>query len=940
MPSQIRRLTVDQFVALVQAATLTRKIDAVHLHHTWRPTRAQFKGLASVEAMRNYHMNTNGWSDIAQHLTVDPQGFLWTGRNWNSPPASQAGKNGTRDAGPFMIEIVGDFDAGREDLDGEQRRAVVEVVAVLIRRFGLNDASVLFHRELGSPKSCPGSGVDKSALVAEIGQARSAPPVARARAKAAKAAPPFGPQHWLGHEVTLPADEPQEGFEGFGVPEHDQAAHAISDEARARVLGQSDAGAVLSRGLACRTSWPALRPYVVNLTRGRLSQGGEFCMPDGAIEGIVESIRQYAAAVAQPRLMLHAHGGLVSEQAALQYAQDAYGWWLTHEIYPIYFIWETSFLEILKQRLGLARGPVGDARDYMFESLVRAAGGKSIWSDMKESALLASSVDAGRGEAGGARIFAQALAPVLKAPAAGPGMEVHAVGHSAGAIFQAHLLPVLIELGATIDSLAFLAPAIRIDLFKEMLIGPITSGQIKSFAEFTMDEEAERDDDLVEPLGVTVYGKSLLYLISRALEPKRKTEILGLDEMLRADAQMMALFNGTARLELSRAAGKPPNQATKAKKHGCFDNDEATMGSVLETILGSAPGTPFPAISAECGEGAVRSAARLAVSIATLPGAFSAVPHGAGVADDRAAAEARRALCVGIDSYRDSPLSGCVRDATAWASVLRQLDFQVTTVLDREATRQAVLDALKALVTGARPGELLVFQYSGHGTQAEDLNGDEADRYDEALVPVDYHTGALLLDDDLAEVYRRLPRGVVLTLFMDCCHSGTNSRFAPIDRSAARGLERRRFLPLSPQLEEAHRRFRAREGSPPPTNAEESLPGVIHFAACLDNQYAYESEGQGHFTRVASASLANAVSRRITNEDYALELTSKVVAMGRPQTPKLMQLPADLSGRPVLAGASGALPGSTAMPAQQEWDERCLQFFEAGAAHLRQRLGR
>ncbi len=97
MPSPIRRLTTSQFVALLQAVqpTLTRKISAVHLHHTWRPTQSQFKGQATIEAMRNFHVNTNGWDDIAQHLTIDPQGCSWTGRNWNAPPASQAGKNGT-----------------------------------------------------------------------------------------------------------------------------------------------------------------------------------------------------------------------------------------------------------------------------------------------------------------------------------------------------------------------------------------------------------------------------------------------------------------------------------------------------------------------------------------------------------------------------------------------------------------------------------------------------------------------------------------------------------------------------------------------------------------------------------------------------------------------------------------------------------------------------
>jgi len=398
---------------------------------------------------------------------------------------------------------------------------------------------------------------------------------------------------------------------------------------------------------------------------------------------------------------------------------------------------------------------------------------------------------------------------------------------------------------------------------------------------------------------------------------------------------------GPHRFELSHARGKPHNPATKARKHGCFDNDDATMRSVLETIVGTATGLEFPVQDASCVKASTRA---LDWPQYEMPSPFAPPMLGRGPA---AAAAGKRALCVGVDNYPTSPLGGCVRDAQTWASALRALRFDVTTLLDRQATRARVLDALRTLIDSARAGDTLVFQYSGHGTQAEDLNGDESDRYDEALVPIDYQSGALLLDDDLAEVYRRLPPGVVLTLFMDCCHSGTNSRFAPLDRSAARGTERRRFLPLTPELEAAHREFRAREGSPRPTTGEESLPGIIHFAACLDNQYAYESEGQGHFTGIAAPALAAAVADSITNEKFASGVATKVIALERPQTPRLMRLPADLTGRPLLSGARGAagapVPGATepadvvpgpADPAAEWW----LRFFEAGAGYWRARV--
>jgi hypothetical protein len=954
MPSEIRRLTTEQFAALLQLARprLTRTISSVHLHHTWRPTQSQFKGLATIEAMRHFHVNTNGWDDIAQHLTIDPQGFSWTGRNWSLPPASQAGKNGTSGEGPFMIEIVGDFDTGRDVLDGAQRRAVIDVVVAILKTYGIGIDAIRFHNELGSPKSCPGTGVAKKDLTDEIQaalDAAAAVPTRSARQEgkkaaaaktgrgdAARAALPFARDFLLRDSVAGPAGVPAPNYQSWGVQEHDLAGREIEEKARslvrASIVETRDVAATLERANA---QWDRLRPHVVNLTNGRLSQGGEFEMPADAIDNMIAAIDQYARSVDNPRVMIHAHGGLVSETSALGYALSAYKWWLDREVYPIYFIWETSAFEIIKQRLGLSRG-LGDWWDRRFEQFARPVG-KPLWGAMKEAALLASSLDAGGGDAGGAWKFAKALAPLVANPPPGKQISLHTVGHSAGAIFHTHFIPALIDRGLTIDSLALLAPAVRIDLFKSQLLPAIANGAVKRFELYTMDEEAEKDDDLVEPIGIPVYGKSLLYLVSGAFEPEENAGILGLEERVENDATIASLFQPTGphRLEFSHAKGKPHNPATKARKHGCFDNDDATMQSIFETITGSPAGADFPASDEGCVRASSRafvfSAARAAISPAYLPRAVSP-------ASSRAASPGR-ALCVGIDSYPTAPLAGCVRDARTWEGVLRNLRFDVTTIVDAEATRQRVLDALGSLVRSAQPGDLIVFQYSGHGTQAEDLNVDESDRYDEALVPVDYQSGALLLDDDLAEIYRQLSAGAVLTLFMDCCHSGTNSRFAPLDRSVARGSERRRFLPLTPELEVAHRQFRARANTPEPTTPEESLPGVIHFAACLDNQFAYESDGQGHFTKIATEALAAAVANASTNEAFGNDVATRVLALGRPQTPRLMRLPPDLSNRALLAGSSAAAapPAADSDRAMAEW---CLQFFESGAAYWRQRVVR
>ncbi len=45
----------------------------------------------------------------------------------------------------------------------------------------------------------------------------------------------------------------------------------------------------------------------------------------------------------------------------------------------------------------------------------------------------------------------------------------------------------------------------------------------------------------------------------------------------------------------------------------------------------------------------------------------------------------------------------------------------------------------------------LFFNFSGHGTQVEDQDGDEDDGFDEALCPSDFDTAGALTDDALCK---------------------------------------------------------------------------------------------------------------------------------------------------------------------------------------------
>ena len=100
----------------------------------------------------------------------------------------------------------------------------------------------------------------------------------------------------------------------------------------------------------------------------------------------------------------------------------------------------------------------------------------------------------------------------------------------------------------------------------------------------------------------------------------------------------------------------------------------------------------------------------------------------------------------------------------------------ITVLTDFDATKAAMQAGIKKLVASGRPGDVLLLHYSGHGANVPDKNGDEADERDEILCPTDLDWKSPLTDDWLRKALNRLRKGVRLTVIMDCCHSGTNTR--------------------------------------------------------------------------------------------------------------------------------------------------------------------
>jgi len=89
-------------------------------------------------------------------------------------------------------------------------------------------------------------------------------------------------------------------------------------------------------------------------------------------------------------------------------------------------------------------------------------------------------------------------------------------------------------------------------------------------------------------------------------------------------------------------------------------------------------------------------------------------------------------------------------------------------------TKANIFWAIQSLVRNSRSGDVVFVHFSGHGGRVKDQDRDEEDGFDECLVPVNFKSAGLIVDDDLyTALVGPMARGVTVTCLMDCCHSGT-----------------------------------------------------------------------------------------------------------------------------------------------------------------------
>jgi hypothetical protein len=333
-----------------------------------------------------------------------------------------------------------------------------------------------------------------------------------------------------------------------------------------------------------------INPFIIDMeNNGRLSNTGDFRTQESDVDALVN--QQLATARSEWGLgrndavdiAIYAHGGLTSEADAAATAAKWIPALYDAHIFPIFLMWETDLMSTLKDRLEdalkgeprMAGGLLDVARTWWNQRLEKllAHPGSMIWGEMKQNgeAISTPPKNANDPKSGGMTLYeAGAKSPFFRDASK---VRLHLIGHSAGSIAHAYIVKRLSRLGWNFETVNFMAPAVRVDVFQDCIVPALRSGKVKRLNQFHLSDDVEQKDPTCKP--ILGYARSLLYLVSQSFEGGVKTPILG----------MQKYFDALGKLPNVRAWAAPGAQS-KSVTHGGFDDDATTMASVISLIQG------------------------------------------------------------------------------------------------------------------------------------------------------------------------------------------------------------------------------------------------------------------------------------------------------------------------------------------------------------------
>lgn len=194
-------------------------------------------------------------------------------------------------------------------------------------------------------------------------------------------------------------------------------------------------------------------------------------------------------------------------------------------------------------------------------------------------------------------------------------------------------------------------------------------------------------------------------------------------------------------------------------------------------------------------------------------------------------------------------LNACEADANDMAEIAKLNNFQVKTLLTKNASRANVIDEFTKAASTLKPGDFFMLSYSGHGGQIPDVNGDEVDDLDETWCLYDGE----LIDDELNAQFAKFAEGVRVLVFSDSCHSGTVTKEAYLRSiNALNPGTRYRNMPfdIAMRVYRQNKSFYDKVMKDPSLKDVEDTvkASVLLISGCQDTQFSSDGDANGLFT--------------------------------------------------------------------------------------------
>jgi len=170
-----------------------------------------------------------------------------------------------------------------------------------------------------------------------------------------------------------------------------------------------------------------------------------------------------------------------------------------------------------------------------------------------------------------------------------------------------------------------------------------------------------------------------------------------------------------------------------------------------------------------------------------------------------------------------------------------------TMLLTKQATAEAVTNAIQTAAKKLKKGDLFLLTYSGHGGQVMDTNSDEDDRRDETWVLYNRQ----LVDDELYGLYAGFKAGVRIVVLSDSCHSGTVVRSIPPWEMIDDGTPAVRMMPADIGIATYKDNKATYDKIQKETKGSETVvpkAAVLLISGCQDNQLSRDGDKNGLFT--------------------------------------------------------------------------------------------